>query len=116
EPTGTSPAPPTRRRGRPPRVSRDQIVLAAIALLQEEPGEHLSMARVAARVGVSPMALYRHFQDRDELIDEGAGRVLAERNAAIPRSGSWQDQLRAWVLGGLEFLVPCAQIVQVVLA
>jgi len=116
EPTGTSPAPPIRRRGRPPRVSRDQIVLAAIALLQEEPGEHLSMARVAARVGVSPMALYRHFQDRDELIDEVVGRVLAERNAAIPRSGSWQDQLRAWVLGGLEFLVPCAQIVQVVLA
>jgi AcrR family transcriptional regulator len=62
------------------------------------------------------MALYRHFQDRDELIDEVVGRVLAERNAAIPRGGSWQDQLRAWVLGGLEFLVPCAQIVQVVLA
>jgi AcrR family transcriptional regulator len=115
--TGPAPgSPTTRRRGRPPRVSRDQIVLAAIAQLQEQPDEHLTMARVAARVGVSPMALYRHFQDRDELIDEVVGHVLAERNAAIPRDGTWQQQLRAWILGGLEFLVPCAQVVQVVFA
>jgi AcrR family transcriptional regulator len=113
---GSAPAPDSRRRGRPPRVSRDQIVRAAVALLHEQPDEHLTMARVAARVGVSPMALYRHFQDRDELVDEVVGHVLAERNAAIPRDGSWPDQLRAWILGGLEFLVPCAQVVQVVLA
>jgi AcrR family transcriptional regulator len=115
--TDAAPGPPTaRRRGRPPRVSREQIVLAAIDLLEEHPDDHLTMAGVAARVGVSPMALYRHFQDRDELVDEVVAHVLAERNAAIPRDGTWQDQLRAWILGGLEYLVPCAQVVQVVLA
>src|SRR5690348_13962939 len=115
--TGPAAAPLTaRRRGRPPRVSRGQIVLAAIELLRDEPDEHLTMARVAARVGVSPMALYRHFQDRDELVDEVVGHLLAERNAAIPRDGTWQVQLRAWILGGLEFLVPCAQVVHVVFA
>ena len=62
------------------------------------------------------MALYRHFKDRDELMDAVVGRILMERNAAIPREGPWQDQLRAWVLGGLEYLVPCAQVVQVVFA
>jgi AcrR family transcriptional regulator len=109
-------APGARRRGRPPRVTREQIVAAAAALLHERPGEPLTMARVAEQVGVSPMALYRHFQDRDELVDEVVGYVLELRNAAIPRDGSWQDQLRAWIVGGLEFLVPCAQVVQVVLA
>ena len=74
------------------------------------------MARVANAVGLTPMALYRHFKDRDELMDEVVGRILMERNAAIPREGPWQDQLRAWVLGGLDHLVPCAQVVQVVLA
>ncbi len=109
----TNPAP---RRGRPPRASREQIVDAAVALLRAAPDEPLTMARVASSVGLTPMALYRHFKDRDELMDEVVGRILMERNAAIPRQGPWQDQLRAWVLGGLDHLVPCAQVVQVVLA
>src|SRR5882757_11435506 len=104
------------RRGRPPRATRTQIVDAAVALILEHPDETLTMARVANAVGLTPMALYRHFKDRDELMDEVVGRVLMERNAAIPREGPWQDQLRAWVLGGLDHLVPCAQVVQVVLA
>ena len=53
------------------------------------------MARVVNAVGLTPMALYRHFKDRDELMDEVVGRILMERNAAIPRDGPWQDQLRA---------------------
>jgi AcrR family transcriptional regulator len=112
-PTGHEGAP---RRGRPPRVNRDQITHAAIELLRTEPDRPLTMARVAEQVGVSPMALYRHFRDRDELVDEVVGRLLTERNAAIPVDQPWQQQLRAWVLGGLEYLVPCAQLVPLVLA
>jgi TetR/AcrR family tetracycline transcriptional repressor len=104
------------RRGRPPRVTPEQIVDAAVGLVLAEPAEPLTMARVASAVGLTPMALYRHFKDRDELMDEVVGRILMERNAALPREGSWQDQLRAWVLGGLQYLVPCAQIVEVVFA
>jgi AcrR family transcriptional regulator len=110
------PAAPAVRRGRPPRATREQIVDAAVALVLAEPDEPLTMARVAHAVGLTPMALYRHFKDRDELMDAVVGQILMERNAAIPREGPWQDQLRAWVLGGLEYLVPCAQIVQVVFA
>ena len=104
------------RRGRPPRATREQIIDAAVALLREAPDDPLTMGRVGNAVGLTPMALYRHFKDRDELMDEVVGRILMERNAAIPREGPWQDQLRAWVLGGLDHLVPCAQVVQVVLA
>ncbi len=104
------------RRGRPPRATPEQIVDAAVALVLAEPGEPLTMARVANSVGLTPMALYRYFKDRDELMDAVVGQILQERNAAIPLDGPWQDQLRAWVLGGLEYLVPCAQIVQLVFA
>jgi AcrR family transcriptional regulator len=113
--TGPSPG-ATPRRGRPPRATREQIVDAAVALLRAAPDEPLTMARVANAVGLTPMALYRHFKDRDELMDEVVGRILMERNAAIPREGPWQDQLRAWILGGLDHLVPCAQVVQLVFA
>jgi TetR/AcrR family tetracycline transcriptional repressor len=109
--TTTSGAP---RRGRPPRATREQIVDAAVALLRTAPDEPLTMARVASSVGLTPMALYRHFKDRDELMDEVVGRILMERNAEIPREGPWQEQLRAWVLSGLDHLVPCAQVVQLV--
>src|SRR6476620_7000731 len=112
---GVTTKPPAARRGRPPRATREQIVDAAVASLLAAPDEPLTMARVASAVGLTPMALYRHFRDRDELMDEVVGRILMERNAAIPREGPWQDQLRAWVLGGLDHLVPCAQVVQVVL-
>jgi len=112
----TKPAGGGARRGRPPRATPEQIVDAAVALVLAEPTEPLTMARVANSVGLTPMALYRHFKDRDELMDAVVGQILMERNAAIPREGPWQDQLRAWVLGGLEYLVPCAQIVQVVFA
>lgn len=104
------------RRGRPPRATREEIVAATVAMLVAEPDEPLTMARAAGAAGLSTMALYRYFRDRDELLDAVAGHVLVERNAAIPREGPWQDQLRAWVLGGVEHLVPCAQIVQLVLA
>ena len=113
---GVTTKPRAARRGRPPRATREQIVDAAVASLLAAPDEPLTMARVASSVGLTPMALYRHFKDRDELMDAVVGRILVERNAAIPRGGPWQDQLRAWVLGGLEYLVPCAQIVQVVFA
>jgi AcrR family transcriptional regulator len=112
--TAASPA-TSGRRGRPPRASREQIVDAAVALLRDAPDEPLTMARVAKSVGLTPMALYRHFKDRDELMDDVVGQILMERNATIAREGPWQDQLRAWVLGGLDHLVPCAQVVQVVL-
>jgi TetR/AcrR family transcriptional regulator, tetracycline repressor protein len=104
------------RRGRPPRATREQIVDAAVALLRDAPDEPLTMARVANAVGLTPMALYRHFKDRNELMDDVVGQILMERNAAIPREGPWQDQLRAWILGGLDHLVPCSQVVQVVFA
>jgi AcrR family transcriptional regulator len=113
---GVTTKPPAARRGRPPRATREQIVDAAVASLLAAPDEPLTMARVASSVGLTPMALYRHFKDRDELMDAVVGRILVERNAAIPRGGPWQDQLRAWVLGGLEYLVPCSQVVQVVFA
>jgi AcrR family transcriptional regulator len=114
--TTRGPDPAAPRRGRPPRATREQIVDAAVGLLRDAPDEQLTMARVANAVGLTPMALYRHFKDRDELMDEVVGRILVARNAAIPREGPWQDQLRAWILGGLDHLVPCAQVVQVVFA
>ena len=56
------------RPGRRPRLSRDGIVAAAQAVVDGEGIDGLSMRRVARELGCSPMALYRHVDDRGELL------------------------------------------------
>lgn len=60
--------PPRRGRGRPPRLTRDEIVRAARALLEREGIEALTMRGVAREVGSAPMGLYHHVADKDELL------------------------------------------------
>ena len=107
---------PRRRRGRPPQITRDGVVDAAARLLRADPDTPLTMANVAAAAGVTPTALYRHFRDRDELLDALVGRILSERNAALPHDGPWQEQLRAWILSGFDHLLAYHQLVHLVLA
>ncbi len=61
--------PPTARRpGRPARLSQDAVLDAAEATLAREGVEGVTIRRVADLLGVSPMALYRHVKDKDDLL------------------------------------------------
>lgn len=48
---------------------KDQILSAALALADESGLEAVTMRAVAARVGLTPMALYRHVADKEALLD-----------------------------------------------
>ncbi|MBB5060428.1 AcrR family transcriptional regulator [Granulicella aggregans] len=69
---------------------------AARKLLDREGITALSMRGVAKRVGVTPMALYRHYADRASLLnavaDEGFGE-LAARVRALRLDGSVEQRL-----------------------
>lgn len=55
---------------RPRRGERRQDILEALArLLEESPGEPITTARLAAAVGVSEAALYRHFPSKARMFD-----------------------------------------------
>ncbi len=47
---------------------RRQTLLEAGRLLREEGASGVSVRRIASNVGVSPMALYNHFDDRQEIL------------------------------------------------
>ncbi|MEV0373860.1 TetR/AcrR family transcriptional regulator [Streptomyces sp. NPDC050636] len=61
-------APGSRKRGRPPRLSREQIVEAAYRIVRDEGAENLTMRRLSRVLGSTPMALYHHVRDKDELL------------------------------------------------
>ena len=70
-----------RPRGRPSQgkgVSRELILDAALALLEEAGEKSLTMRALAARLGVTPMSLYHHLEDRAELLSELSGQVYTE--------------------------------------
>jgi AcrR family transcriptional regulator len=77
------------RRGRPPKLNREEVLDAAARLLDAEGAEAVTMRRLAGRLGVSPMALYRHVGDHDELllalVDRLAARLVYPPLPADPR-------------------------------
>jgi AcrR family transcriptional regulator len=50
-------------------MTKDRILSAARAVLESEGLEGLTIRRVAQRAELSPMALYRHFADKDALLN-----------------------------------------------
>lgn len=53
--------------GRPPRVTRDQVLAAAHELFAERGFEAVTLAEIGASVGLSPAALLRHEPSKDAL-------------------------------------------------
>jgi AcrR family transcriptional regulator len=84
------------RRGRPARISREQIVRAAAAA-----GSQVRMADVARALDVAPAALYHHVRDRNELLELVAAHVLEETpfDDWAPEDGTpWPQWVRAYAL------------------
>ena len=78
----------------PPTAER--IARAARALLDKDGAEAVTMRRVAAGVGITAMAVYRHYPDRKGLLNalaDSGFRELAERLAAVRKTGTIADRL-----------------------
>src|SRR5256885_1864718 len=60
------------------QLSRERIVAEAIALLDEEGMEALSMRSLGQRLGAGATSLYRHVANKDELIELVVDEVYGE--------------------------------------
>ena len=74
-------------------LSVERIVAEAIALLDEEGAEALSMRRLAARLGTSPMSTYHHVPDKAALIEAIAEQVMGELERP-PADVPWDQVVR----------------------
>lgn len=96
---------PARVRARWGTITREQLVLAAKEEIEAGRYEQMTIRRLAARLGVAPMSLYRHVRDKEDLLNEVVDRMLADlwRPEADP-SDPWAwfmesaDRLRAFLV------------------
>jgi AcrR family transcriptional regulator len=65
------------------KPTAEKIAVAARRLLDREGAEAVTMRRVADAVGITAMAIYRHFPDRDALLDALADEGFAELARAV---------------------------------
>jgi AcrR family transcriptional regulator len=86
------------KRGPRPGLSADAIVEAAIKVADAEGLEAVSMARVAAALGFTPMSLYRHVANKEELLQlMWNGSALGADKLVIEGDG-WRARLRHWAV------------------
>jgi AcrR family transcriptional regulator len=64
-------------------TTTQKIAGAARRLLDKEGAEGVTMRRVATAVGITPMALYRHYPNRDGLLNALADAGFAELTAKL---------------------------------
>ena len=83
------------------RLSKAAVVDRALALSDAEGLDALTIRRLAAALGVTPMALYWHFRSKEELLGGLVERVWAGVDTDIDETADWPQQLR----GLLESLV-----------
>ncbi|MFF4391365.1 TetR/AcrR family transcriptional regulator [Streptomyces sp. NPDC001552] len=78
-----------------PRLTPRRIVDAAVAVVDTDGLDALSMQRVATELGCTAMALYRHVPGREHLlaamVDAASGRPPAATGAG------WRAEVEAWV-------------------
>ncbi|MGW3008524.1 TetR/AcrR family transcriptional regulator C-terminal domain-containing protein [Streptomyces sp. NPDC001219] len=84
------------------RIDRQQIVDTALRVLNEVGLDGLTLRRIAKELNVQAPALYWHFKNKQELLDEMATamfrrmatQLTGEGDAARGAGRSWQDTLR----------------------
>jgi len=99
------------------RLNRARVLRAAVELADDSGFDALTMRKLAERLGVVPMALYKHVADKDELLDGMIDLVFAE--AEIPADTDWRIAMRVrarsiraallrhpWAVGRMESGTP----------
>jgi AcrR family transcriptional regulator len=90
---------PARRPGRRPRdggpeLSREAVILKAVALARCEPLSDITILRLAREMDVTPALIHYYIGSRDELLSAVLNHALQDRMARMPPlTGDWRTDL-----------------------
>lgn len=81
---------------RPAVLSRERVLAAAVAVVDREGLDALSMRRLGEELGVEAMSLYRYVENKAALLDGIIESILSEMTVREADAGaSWSEQIKA---------------------
>lgn len=87
--------------------TKKQIATAAIELFEKGGVKAVSMRRVAAEVGITPMAIYNHFENLESLLlfiyERGVHKLTRSIHACMKKERSADKKLEALVKSYVRF-------------
>lgn len=94
-------------------LTRDKVVAAAAAIVEERGIEELSMRLLAERLGVSAMTPYRYVASKEELLAALADQYLGEVEL-LAADAPWEDRVRTVFRSLREVLLRHPQLAAIV--
>ena len=88
------------------RLDPGTLAASALTLADSEGLDAVTIRRLAQQHEVTPMALYRHFSDKSDLLNAIADRMLADVELPEPNDDRWDKQLRAVLTAFVDALRP----------
>lgn len=74
-------------------LNRTDVVTAALAVLDEQGVENLTLRRIADRLEVKAPALYWHFSSKRDILDEVATELMRRAQPDGPSAADWRAEL-----------------------
>jgi TetR/AcrR family transcriptional regulator, tetracycline repressor protein len=85
-------------------LTREVVVERGLRIADAEGLEAVTIRRLGQELGVTPMALYWHVKNKEELLDAMGDRLFADLHVELPEETPWDEQLRAVVQGLVDVL------------
>lgn len=82
-----------------PALSRDQIVRAAMELLDTEGMDALSMRKLGAKLGAGATSIYWHVANKEELLELVLDEVYGQAHVPDPAVTGWRDAAAVFAFG-----------------
>lgn len=86
---------PPGRPGPLPRFTREQVLEAALELIESMPPEKFSMHKLGQALGVRPMTLYGYVKNKDDVLAGVTQLALAKFHHDPGTKAPWYEQIRA---------------------
>src|ERR1700733_8665525 len=77
-------------------ASHERIVNSAAARIRESGTDQPGVAEIMRAAGLTRGGFYKHFDSREELIEEAVGRALSENEPTVARRVQEADDPLAW--------------------
>jgi AcrR family transcriptional regulator len=107
-------------RGRPlggSFLNRDEILSTALKLLEESGPGAVSLRAIAKKLGVTPMAIYGHFSDKEGLVRGMSDAIYVRVLSAFrKKNGKPQDLLESLLVNYYEAVVQLPQLTLLIFA